>query len=156
MHSLFFIIQLCGEELPLPMGNKKLDNDINTMNQILQNTSGSLILSMNKTKNSKVVLLLKIFAELANLLVFTNPILIGAISLRMVDLTLKSGSTSECPLAFAFYAMTLTSMGGEHTNEACRLGEWDQSNCNRHAARSILIQNTWLLALLPAMLLKNH
>ena len=156
MHSLFSIIQLCGEELPLPMGNKKLDNDINTMNQILQNTSGSLILSMNKTKNSKVVLLLKIFAELANLLVFTNPILIGAISLRMIDLTLKSGLTCECPLAFAFYAMTLMSMGGEHTDEACRLGEWDQSNCNRHAARSILIQNTWLLALLHAMLLKTH
>ena len=138
------------------MGNKKLDNDINAMNRILQNTSDSLILSMKKTKNNKVVLLLKIFAELGNLLLFAKPDLIGAISLRMVDLTLKSGSTCECPLAFAFYAMTLTSMGGLHTNEACRLGEWDLSNCNRHAARSILIQNTWLLALLPAMLLKAH
>ena len=156
MRSLFSIIQLCGEELPLPMGNEKLDNDINTMNQILQNTSGGLILSMNKTENSKVVVMLKVFAELANLLVFTDPILIGAISLRMIDLTLKSGLTCECPLAFAFYAMTLMSMGGEHTDEACRLGEWDQSNCNRHAVQSILIQNTWLLALLHAMLLKTH
>ena len=138
------------------MGNKKLDNDINAMNRILQNTSDSLILSMKKTKNNKVVLLLKIFAELGNLLLFAKPDLIGAISLRMVDLTLKSGLTSECPLAFAFYAMTLMSIGGEHSNEACRLGEWDLSNCNRHAARSILIQNTWLLALLPAMLLKAH
>ena len=132
MHSLFFIIQLCGEELPLPMGNEKLDNEINNMNRILQNTSGGLILSMKQTKNKKVVVLLKVFAELANLFVSINPNMIGAVSLRMIDLTLKSGLTSECPLAFAFYAMTLMSMGAEHTNEACRLGELQQTCCSVH------------------------
>ena len=82
---------------------------------------------MAETNDKKVVVLLKIYAALANLLIFINPSLVGAVSLRMVDITLKSGSTSECPLAFAFYGVALVSMGNEYVNEACRLGAWGMS-----------------------------
>jgi hypothetical protein len=79
---------------------------------------------MAEANDKKVVVLLKIYAALANLLIFINPSLLGAVSLRMVDITLKSGSTPECPLAFAFYSGALVSMGNEYVDEACRLGVW--------------------------------
>ena len=123
MQSSFSVIQQCGEELPLPIGNKKLDNKMQSMNQILQNTEDKSILGMVEASNKKVAILLKLYADLANLLFFVEPSLIGAISLRMIELTLTSGLTSESPLAFAFYAGTLTSMGDQHVHESCRLGE---------------------------------
>ena len=123
MNSSFNIIQKCGEELPLPMGNRKLENEMEAMNQVLRNTPDESLLNMVETNNTKVVILLKLYAELANIMFFVKPSLLGAVSLRMVHLTLKYGSTSECPLAFAFYSGTLVSIG--NIDEACRLGEWD-------------------------------
>ena len=123
MNSSFNIIQKCGEELPLPMGNRKLENEMEAMNQVLRNTPDESLLNMVETNNTKVVILLKLYAELANIMFFVKPSLLGAVSLRMVHLTLKYGSTSECPLAFALYSGTLVSIG--NIDEACRLGEWD-------------------------------
>ena len=54
MQSSFSVIQQCGEELPLPMGNKQLDNKIQSMNQILQNTEDKSILGMVEASNKKV------------------------------------------------------------------------------------------------------
>ena len=123
MESFLSIIQQCGEELPLPIGNEKLNNAMQVVNQTLQNTSDKSILTMGETNSKKVVILMKIYAELVNLLVFAEPSLVGAVSLRMIDLTLKSGLTSACPCAFTFYGGTLVSMGNEYLTEACRLGE---------------------------------
>ena len=122
MQSAFDIIQECGEELPQPMDNEKLINKMKVMNDTLESVSDESILNMRKTNNRKIVTVLKLYATLASLLHFTKQSLVGAVSLRMVDLTLKYGLTSVCPIAFARYGGTLASMGKEHVTEGCRLG----------------------------------
>jgi hypothetical protein len=105
------------------MGNEKLNNKMQVMNLHLKNITDESILNMRETDNRRIVVLLKTYALLANMLMFTEPSLKGDVSLRMVDLTLKSGFTPLCPLAFAYYGGTLVSMGNEHMSEASRLGE---------------------------------
>merc|ERR1712194_66760 len=75
---------------------------------------------------------------------FTEPSLKGDVSLRMVDLTLKSGFTPLCPLAFAYYGGTLVSMGNEHMSEASRLGRLalkllEKSECSTYKSNVICI-----------------
>ena len=106
------------------MGDEKLKQEMQVMKHILQNTPDEIILNMGKANSTKICILLKIYAELASLLQFLKPRLVGSVSLRMLDLTLNFGLTSMCPLAFAFYGGTLLSMGHEYTTEACRLGRW--------------------------------
>ena len=92
-----------------PMGHEKLNNDMQVMNDILLNTADESILKTKETKNRVIVILLKLYTELANLLHFIEPSLVEAVSLQMVDLTLKPGLTSVCPLAFTFYGGILAS-----------------------------------------------
>ena len=73
------------------------------------------------TANKRTVNMLKLYANLAHMLHFTDPSLIGSVSLRMVEITMKSGLTSTAPLAFAHYGEMLASIG--HINEGCRLGK---------------------------------
>ena len=75
---------------------------------------------MPQPNEKKVVTLLKICSNLADLLHAINPSLLCAVSLRMVDLTLKSGLTSVSPLAFAYYGEILIAC--EKFAEGCRLG----------------------------------
>jgi hypothetical protein len=53
---------------------------------------------------------------------FINPSLIGAVSLRLADLTLKNGLTPLCPLAFVHFCSVLVNMGNEYITDGCRLG----------------------------------
>jgi hypothetical protein len=48
--------------------------------------------------------------------------LLGAVSLRLADLTLRNGLTPLCPLAFVYLGATLLNMGTEYITQACRLG----------------------------------
>ena len=123
MESSFAILLQAGEELPRVMGDAKLTGDIQIMMNnifILQEATDSSILNMEVTTNNRTVTLLKLYANLAYMLHITDPSLIGAVSLRMVDITIKSGLTSISPLAFAYYGETLASIG--YITEGCRLG----------------------------------
>ena len=121
MESSFAILLQAGEELPRVMGDAKLTGDIQIMmNNILQEATDYSILNMEVTTNNRTVTLLKLYANLAYMLHLTDPSLIGAVSLRMVDITIKSGLTSISPLAFAYYGETLASIG--YITEGCRLG----------------------------------
>ena len=121
MESSFAILLQAGEELPRVMGDAKLTGDIQIMmNNILQEATDYSILNMEVTTNNRTVTLLKLYANLAYMLHITDPSLIGAVSLRMVDITIKSGLTSISPLAFAYYGETLASIG--YITEGCRLG----------------------------------
>ena len=121
MESTFAILQQVGEELPRAMGDDQLTANILLMNGILQKTADDSILNMEVTSNKRIGTLMKLYADLAYLLHFTDPSLIGGVSLRMVAITMKSGLTSTSPLAFAHYGETLTSIG--YITEGCRLGE---------------------------------
>ena len=120
MDSTFDTLLHAGEELPRAMGDVKLTNAIQRMNDILQKTSEDYVLNMQQTNNKKIITLQKIYSNLADLLHFIKPPLICAVSLRMVELTLSEGLTPYSPLAFACYGQML--MGSGNLAEGCRLG----------------------------------
>lgn len=100
MELSFKILLEVGEKLPRPMGGE-LKEEIRRVNNILQNTPDDQILSMNQISDPKIATLLKLYSNLAHVLHFTEPSLIASVSLRMVDLTVKTGLTPISPLAFA-------------------------------------------------------
>ena len=122
MESTFQLLVGLGEELPRTMGDDQLTKDIQLMNDILQKTSDDSILNMEETTNKKVATLHKIYANLVNVLHFARPSLICAVSLRMVDLTMKTGLSSGSPLAFAYFGEVTITNG--NLVEGCRLGAY--------------------------------
>ena len=120
MESTIGILEQLGEELPRESGDDQLNIDMQLMNDILQKTPDDLILIMEATKKKKIVTLMKLYANLSDVLHFTKPSLISSVSLRMVDLTMKTGLNSISPLAFAYYGEILTSIG--NLTGGCRLG----------------------------------
>lgn len=121
MMSTFAIIEKCGEDLPQPM-NEKVVIGLQSMIATLHNMTDESILSMTMATDKRVIFLMKVYAELANMLHFINPSLLGAVSLRLADLTLRNGLTPLCPLAFVYLGANLLNMGTEYITQACRLG----------------------------------
>lgn len=121
MQSTFSIIEQCGEELPHAI-DEKVTKDMMIMNATLQKMTDESILSTEYTMDKRTILLMKLYAELANTLHWINPSLIGAVSLRLADLTLKNGLTPLCPLAFVHFCSALANMGNEFIADGCRLG----------------------------------
>ena len=126
MDSSFDTLLPAGEELPRSMGDAKLSIDMQATNGALQRMADDYVLNMQQTNNKKIITLQKIYSNLADLLHFIKPCLIGAVSLRMVELTLSEGLTPYSPLAFACYGQMLMVSG--NLAEGCRLGT---SSCIR-------------------------
>ena len=121
MESSFDALPQVGEEMPQSVGDAKLSSEMQATDAVLDNMTDDYILNeMPKSNEKKVIALQKIYSNLADLLHFVNPSLPCAVSLRMVDLTLKSGLTSVSPLAFAYYGEILIAC--EKFAEGCRLG----------------------------------
>lgn len=121
MQSSFAIIEQCGEELPQPM-NEKVVKDLQFMNATLLKMTDESIISMEQTTDKRITFLTKLYAELANMLHWTDPSLVGAVSLRLADLALRKGLTPLCPLAFVHLGMTLANLGDEYIIHGSRLG----------------------------------
>ena len=92
------------------------------MNEILQTLTDAYFCNMQDNQTKRVVSILKLYAEMAHVLHYVSPSLIGAVALRMVELTMSKGISPIAPLAFAYYGETLASMG--NISEGCRLGEF--------------------------------
>lgn len=120
--STFAIIEKCGEDLPQPM-NERVVIGLQSMITTLHNMTDEYILTIEMATDKRVIFLMKVYAELANMLHFINPSLSGAVSLRLADLTLRNGLTPVCPLAFVYLGMTLVNLGTEYITQACRLGK---------------------------------
>jgi hypothetical protein len=121
VQSAFAIIEQCGEDLPRAK-DEKLTKDTLTMNATLQKMTDEAILSIEYTMDQRTIFLMKLYAELANMLHFVNPSLAGAVSLRLADLTLKNGLTPLSSLAFVHFGSVLVQIGNEYIMDACRLG----------------------------------
>ena len=102
------------------MGDVKLTNDMQATNDALQKISDDDVLNMQQTSDKMIITLQKIYSNLVEVLTFTNPSLMCAASLRMVELTLSKGLTPNSPLVFAFFGQTLRVSGD--LAEGCRLG----------------------------------
>ena len=120
MDSTFDTLLQTGEELPRSVGDAKLSSDMQVTNDSLQKISDDYVLNLQQTNKKKIITVQKIYYNLADLLNFTQPSLICAVSLRMVELTLSEGLTPYSPLAFACYGQML--MGSGNLAEGCRLG----------------------------------
>ena len=120
MESTFDTLLQTGEELPRSVGDAKLSSDMQVTNNSLQKISDDYVLTLLQTNTMKIITLQKIYSNLADLLFFTKPSLICAVSLRMVELTLSWGLTPYSPVAFAYYGQMLMTSG--NLDEGCRLG----------------------------------
>ena len=79
MQSTIYIIEQCGEEMPRAI-DEKLMKDVHIMNATLKEMTDDSILSMGQTMDQRTIFLMKLYAELAALLHFINPSLLGAVS----------------------------------------------------------------------------
>lgn len=120
MESTFSIFLEMGEKLPCRMGDSKLSADMNAMDEILVNMTDDSICNMTNTNDKRMDTLLSLYANLMHTLHFYDPSFGAAVSLRMVDITLKHGLSSLSSLAFAHYGEILASIG--NLDLACRLG----------------------------------
>ena len=115
MKSSLDTLAKLGEQPLRKISDNTLQADMMSMNEILQNTPDESILSMHENKAKKIIITMKIYFNLGHVLHFVKPSLIGAASLRMVQL-------SSSPLAFGYYGEALVANGS--VKEGCRLGRY--------------------------------
>ena len=121
IEASFGILLQFGEDIPCDMGNTKLGIDIDHMIYILQSTPNDSIYNMQENKDKKVVALINLYVYLAQALHFYKPWLVGSVSLRMFELTMKTGLSSMSPQACAHFGGLLVTIG--YVSIGCRLGE---------------------------------
>ena len=126
MLSSFDTLFKLGEQPPRDI-DATLYTDMVNMNTMLRSMSDDSILNMQENKEKKIEILLALQANLAHVMHFIMPTLIGALSLRMVELTMKHGLVPASPLAFGFYGAVLITAG--NIDEGCRLGMYHFLQC---------------------------
>ena len=122
MESSLKTLHKLGEQPLRDIGDDTLHTDMNTMNEILRNTPDDYILNLHENKAKKITITLKIYSNLCHVVHLINPSLVGAVSLRMVELTMNNGLDSSSPLAFVHYGEVLLALGS--VKEGCRLGTY--------------------------------
>ena len=120
MSSSFDILSNLGEKPFRDISDPTLHTDMQTMNEILRNTPDESILNMQKNDAKKIATTVKLLENLSCVLHFVKPSLIGAVSLRMVELTMTNGLVPSSPLAFTYYGSAVVGVG--NFSEGCRLG----------------------------------
>jgi hypothetical protein len=118
--SLALLVQF-GEVLPRAIGDEKLRIDIDQMNSFLQSQSNDVIYNTQENMDKKMTTLTNLYAYLAHTTHYRRPWLVGSLSLRMVELAVKSGLSPSSPVAFAIFGGVLVTSG--KITEGCRLGE---------------------------------
>jgi hypothetical protein len=125
--SVAAMLRLLSEiqEKPLrEIGDNTLIADIDDMNLKLRQYTDDYICNINMQENQikRTVILQQLYSNLILMMQYVKPALIGSASLRMVELAMSNGVSPIAPLAFAYYAQTLTAIG--NNTEGCRLGEF--------------------------------
>jgi len=122
MESSLNTLHNLGEQPLRDISDDTLHTDMKTMNEIMRNTPDDYILNLHENKAKKMTITMKIYSNLCHVVHLINPSLVGAVSLRMVELTMNNGLVSSSPLAFAYYGEVLVATGS--VKEGCRLGTY--------------------------------
>ena len=122
MESSLNTLHKLGEQPLRDIGDDTLHTDMMTMNEIMRNTSDDYILNLHENKGKKTIITLKIYSNLGHMLHLAKPSLVGALTLRMVELTITNGLVPSSPLAFALYGGVQAATG--NIAEGCRLGRY--------------------------------
>jgi len=120
MESIFKMLIKLGEDPPRALDDSTLKADMEAMNKVLQERSDESLLNMQQANDKKLVTLHRLYADLAYVLHFTRPGLVGSVACRMVEITMKNGITPTAPLSFAYYGEILAITG--KIEEGCQLG----------------------------------
>ena len=120
MESSLKTLHKLGEQPLRDIGDDTLRTDMKTINEIMRNTPDDHILNLHENKAKKMTITMKIYSNLCHVVHLINPSLVGAVSLRMVELTMINGLVSSSPLAFAYYGEVLVETGS--VEEGCRFG----------------------------------
>lgn len=108
-----------GEPALLPVN--EIYADLMAMNSVMKGLADETLLGLSKMKQKKTVVLVKMYCDFYQLIVFLDPSLIPAIALRNMQLTVQEGLCSRSPLVFAHYAQSL-SLAGNDIDECIRFG----------------------------------
>ena len=111
-----------GEQPLRDISDNTLHTDMMTMNEIIRNTSDDYILNLHENRSKKIIVAMKIYSNLAYMLHLAKPYLVGALTLRMVELTMTNGLVPSSPFAFASYGVVQAATG--NIAEGCRLGRY--------------------------------
>ena len=111
-----------GEQPLREISDNTLQADMMKMNEIMRNTSDDYILNLHENKAKKIIIAMKIYSSLGHMLQLAKPSLVGALTLRMVELTITNGLVPSSPLAFALYGGVQAATG--NIAEGCRLGRY--------------------------------
>jgi hypothetical protein len=122
IRASFAILAQFGENLPSDMGDDNLSHEVDQMNNILRSTSDDMICNMQESNDKKMVILISLYETLAHVLQYFKPWLARAVSLRMIELTMKTGLSAKSPLVFAHFGGVLVTSG--QITDGCRLGEF--------------------------------
>ena len=122
MKSSLDTLSTLGEQPLRDISDDTLKADMKTMNEIIRNTSDDSILNLHESKAKKIIITLKIYSNLSHVLHIAKPSFVGAVSFRMVELTMKNGLVPSSPLAFGNYGAVLFATGS--VEEGCRLGRY--------------------------------
>ncbi|KAL3760370.1 hypothetical protein ACHAWU_000345 [Discostella pseudostelligera] len=120
IRASFAILAQFGENLPSDMGDDNLSHEVDQMNNILRSMSDDMICNMQESNDKKMVILISLYETLAHVLQYFKPWLARAVSLRMIELTMKTGLSAKSPLVFAHFGGVLVTSG--QITDGCRLG----------------------------------
>ena len=110
------------EEPPLQTIDE-IYGDMMAMVSMMKGLADDSILSFPSMKQKKSIALVKIFCDISQVLVFSAPQFLSALTLRNMQLTVKEGLCSKAPLVLAQYAQSLSAMGNsENISESVRFG----------------------------------
>ena len=118
VESALNILSQLGEPGLRPL--TELTHQLEMIDGILQNKTDESIFNTAPNQDKKFVVIQGLYAHLTMTLHYTDPSLVGAASIRMVELELRHGLSPLAPLAFAFYGETLAAIG--LYDKACRMG----------------------------------
>ncbi len=122
MDTTLTIFKQLGEAPLRPLTDPSLDRDMQAMNTHICQMQDESIINMQPSTNKQYIRLMKLYANLGDILHYLNPPLLGAASLRTLELVFKFGLTPLTPLAFACYGEVQASFG--NLEFGCRLGKF--------------------------------
>ena len=108
------------EDLPRALGDGKLRDDIDHMKCRLQSLSDDTICTMQENNDKKMTTLMSLYSYLAHIAHYRRPWLVGSLSLRMVELEIKTGLSPMFPFSLTYFGGTLVNLGC--ITHGCRLG----------------------------------
>ena len=122
MKSSLDTLAKLGEPPLRDIDDDTLQADMMSMNEIMRNTPDDYLLNLHENKAKKIIITLKIYSNLCLFLHLAKPSLIGAVSRRMVELTMNHGLVPFSAMAFGYYGEALVANGS--VKEGCRLGRY--------------------------------